>query len=106
TGLVLCAHAPARTSGTYLSAQYKRLAQRRGARRATLAVAHSILTSIYFMLKNHQVYRELGANYFNALNPEAIVKRLTSKLRPFGYEVVPATSTSTSTSTQIPAPAL
>ena len=54
-----------RTKDTYLSAFYQRLAVRRGKKRAIIAVAHSIMRSVFHMLSRHALYRELGANYFD-----------------------------------------
>ena len=81
------AHAAARSRGTYLAAQYQRLAGRRGKKRAILAVAHSILVMAYHMIPDQEPYRELGAAYFDRHRPEATVKRLTGRLRTLGYEV-------------------
>src|SRR5690606_38122420 len=66
--LVDAAHAAARMKGTYLAAQYQRIAARRGKKRAAVAVAHSILVALYHMLKHETTYRDLGANYFDTLN--------------------------------------
>ena len=67
TGLTQLAHAAARTKGTYLSALYRRLAARRGKKRAIMAVAHSIVVSAFHMLSRNEPYQELGANYFDEL---------------------------------------
>ena len=61
------AWAAGRTKGTYLSAQYKRFASRRGSKRAIVAVAHTILGCAYFMIKNHQTYQDLGPDFFDCL---------------------------------------
>src|SRR5438132_1330639 len=58
-------HAAVRTKGTYLSALYQRLAARRGKQRAIIAVAHSMMRSVFHMLSRNEAYRELGANYFD-----------------------------------------
>jgi transposase len=88
TGLVQAAHAAARTRGTYLSAQYHRLAGRRGKKRALMAVAHSILVIAYHLIKRGEDYKDLGGDYFEQKNPEAAVRRLTSRLAQLGYEVI------------------
>src|SRR5438128_692104 len=59
------AHAAVRTKGTYFSALYQRLAARRGKPRTIIAVAHSMMRSVFHMLSRHEAYRELGANYFD-----------------------------------------
>jgi transposase len=75
TALVRAAHSAARTKGTYLSALYHRLVGRRGKKKAIMAVAHSICYSAYHMLLHGTDYHELGADYFDRLNKEAIIKR-------------------------------
>jgi transposase len=85
--LVRAARSAARTKGTYLSALYHRLAARRGANRAAVAVAHAILVSIYHMLKNGTRYQDLGANHFDQLNERAVVSRSVERLEALGYKV-------------------
>lgn len=86
TTLTQAAHAATRTK-TYLSAQYRRLAARRGKKRAIMAVAHSILVMAYHMLTRNEPYREAGADYFDQLRPEATAKRLQKRLETLGYHV-------------------
>lgn len=81
------AHAAARMKDTYLSAQYRRLAARRGKKRAIVAVAHSILVMAYYMLLRNEPYREAGAAFFDQLRPEALAKRLQKRLEGLGYQV-------------------
>ena len=85
--LVEAAHAAGRTRGTYLQAQYKRLAAKRGKKRAKIAVARSILIGIYHMFKRAVPWRELGANYFDQRNPLQLVHRITKRLHSLGYHV-------------------
>jgi transposase len=66
TTLVQAAHAAARTRGTYLSAQYRRLAARRGKKRAILAVAHSMLVMADYMIQRREPYRDAGAAFLIA----------------------------------------
>jgi len=89
-GVVLnqAAHGAAHTKGTYLSAQYHRLAGRRGKKKAIMAVAHSILVIAYHLIKRQEPYRELGGDYFDQRRPEATAKRLVKRLQQLGYEVV------------------
>ena len=75
--LTQLAHAAVRTKGTYLSALYQRLAARRGKNRAIIAVAHSIMVSVFHMLSRNASYRALGANYFDERRRHSIVDRLT-----------------------------
>jgi transposase len=81
------AHAASRTNNTYLSAQYHRLVGRRGKKRALVAVAHSILVIAYHMIKRHEQYCELGADYFDQRRPETTAKRLVYRLEHLGYQV-------------------
>jgi transposase len=85
--LVEAAWAASRTKKTYLSARYRRLAARRGKKRAALAVGHSILIMAYHIVKEQSTYHELGADYFDRLNEQRLVKRLTSRIMSLGYEV-------------------
>lgn len=80
TTLVQAAWAAVRTKGTFLKARYHRLAARRGKKRAIVAIAHSILVSIWHMLSRGATYRELGADYFNQRNKEAKARYLTRQL--------------------------
>ena len=86
---VLCqvAWAAPHTRDTYLSALYRRLAARRGKKRAILAVAHSILVMAYFMSSLKQDYVELGGDYFESLNPNSLRRYLVRRLEHLGYEV-------------------
>jgi transposase len=87
TTLVQAAHAAARTKDTYLSAQYRRLAARRGKKRAILAVAHSMLMMAYYMIQRQEPYREAGADFFDRLQPEDTARRLIKRLESLGYQV-------------------
>lgn len=62
--LVQCAKAAVRVKDSFFKAQYDRLVVRRGANRATVAVAHSMIIAIYHMLKYDAPYRELGAEHY------------------------------------------
>ena len=86
-GLVQAAQAAAHTKDTYLSAQFRRLAARRGVKRAIMAVAHSILVIAYNILERNEPYRELGGNYFDTVKPEITSKRLVQRLENLGYKV-------------------
>ena len=94
-GLVQAAHAAARTKATFLSAQFKRVAKRRGGKRAAMAVAHSLLIIIYHMLRRHQPYRELGEDYYDKLKPEAKVDKLVRQIAKLGYNTTLSPSTAT-----------
>lgn len=85
--LVEAAHAASRAKGTYFYALFHRLAARRGKKRALIAVAHAILIIIYHMLKEGSHYRELGQDYFDRLNRDAVSRRLVRRLESLGYQV-------------------
>lgn len=87
SALVEAARAASRTKDTYLASQYHRIAARRGANRAALAVAHSILTIVYHILKRRQPYIELGANYYEERKRQIVVKQSIKKLEVLGYKV-------------------
>lgn len=88
TALVEAARAAARTKQTYLSAQHHRIAARRGSSRATIAVAHSILSMVYYMLKRRQPYIELGPTYYETHKKDAVVRQAIRKLESLGLEVM------------------
>ena len=71
----------------YLSALYRRLAARRGTKRATIAVAHNLLVIAYYILRDGTCYRDLGPDYFDRLNPEGLRRRLTKRLEGLGFKV-------------------
>jgi transposase len=85
--LAEAAWAASRTKGSYLGAQYRRLAGRRGKKRALMAVAHSLLVIFYHLLKGPVAYRDLGADYFARLHPERLRRCLVKRLEALGYEV-------------------
>jgi transposase len=85
--LVEAARAAARSKGTYLSAQYHRLAARRGAKRAAVAVAHTILVGIYYMIKRDVEWQDLGPDYYDRRNKEAVVRRMLKRLEALGCRV-------------------
>jgi len=85
--LVEAAHAAAHTKNTYLSAQYHRLAARRGKKKAMVAVGHTILVIIYHMLQQQKSYEELGGNYFDERERQDTEKRLVRRLEKLGYQV-------------------
>ena len=87
SALVEAAHAAIHAKDCYLAAQYQRLVLRRGGKKATIAVAHTLLVMIYYLLRDGQDYRELGGNYFDELDRQAVQKRLVRRLERLGYEV-------------------
>jgi transposase len=87
TALVEAAHAAAHTKGTYLAAQYKRIAARRGTGRAAVAVGHSILVIVYHLLRDGVVYQDLGPTWFDRRDRSATVRRTVKRLEALGYRV-------------------
>jgi transposase len=87
TALNQAAHAASHTKDTYLSAQYRRLAARRGKKKAIVALEHTILVIAYHLIKRHEPYRELGGDYFDKRRPEATANRLIKRLEQLGYSV-------------------
>ncbi|WP_276937596.1 IS110 family transposase, partial [Ferrimicrobium acidiphilum] len=86
--IVEAARAAARSKGTYFSAQYSRIARRRGPNKAVVAVANSMLNVVWYLLTNGELYQDLGANYFESHDdPEAQVKRLSRRIEALGFEV-------------------
>jgi transposase len=87
TALVEAAQAAARTKDTYLATQYRRLAARRGAKRAAVAVAHTLLVMAYALLTQGVTYHELGGQYFDERDRQAVQRRLVHRLEALGYAV-------------------
>ena len=87
SALVQAAHAAGRRKDHYLGAQYRRLAARRGKKRAAVAVAHSILVIAYHMIKRGTEYVELGGDYFDKRNRQQVQRRLVKRLEQLGFKV-------------------
>lgn len=86
TLLIQVAYAAGRTQ-TYLGAQFRRLAARRGRKRAAVAVGHSILVIAYHLIQRGEVYQDLGAHYFESQPPEKTKQHLVKRLQQLGYQV-------------------
>ncbi len=82
------AWAASKTKATYLQAQFRRLAAIRGSKRAIIAVASTILTIGYHLLKDGTTYRELGGNYFDKRNLLRTTRRLVKRLEALGHRVI------------------
>ncbi len=85
--LTEAAWAASHAKGTYLQAHYRRLAARRGKKRALVAVGHSLLVVIYHVLKGGVEYQDLGPDYFDRLEPERLRRYLVKRLQGLGYDV-------------------
>jgi transposase len=89
TALIEAANSAAgRTRDSYLNAQYTRVKRRRGHSKAIVAVAHSILLSAYYILRDGKPYEDLGGDYFlRRENPEHLARHLVSQLERLGQHV-------------------
>ena len=85
--LAEAAWAATRRKDSYLAAQYRRLAARRGKKRALVAVGHSLLVVIYHILKHNVEYQDLGPDYFARLEPERLRRYLVKRLQGLGFDV-------------------
>jgi transposase len=85
--LFQCAWAATRKKCSYLQAQFHRIRARRGAKKAIGAVAASMLTAVYHMLKTGTFYQDLGADHFHRRSEPTLIKRLLQKLSSLGYDV-------------------
>ena len=82
-----CAWAAIRKTGSYLQAQFHRLRARRGTKKAICAVAASMLTAAYHMLKDGTEYQDLGANHFDQRSKQSQARRLIKRLQDLGIAV-------------------
>lgn len=87
TLLIQCAWAAARTKNSYYRAQFHRIRSRRGAKKAAVAVAASILTAIWHMLTNDVDFKDLGSTFFDKRDEAKLVNRLTRRFADLGYDV-------------------
>jgi transposase len=74
-------------SQTYLGAQYRRIAHRRGGKRAAIAVAHSILIIAYYLIRDETTYQDLGPNYFDQRDKEKVIRRCAHRIEQLGKKV-------------------
>jgi transposase len=84
---VQCAWAAVKKKDSYLQAQFYRIRARRGPKKAIIAVAASILTAIYHMLKDGTMYQDLGCKHFDRRSTDQQKKRLVRRLADLGYAV-------------------
>jgi transposase len=86
--LTQAAWAASHTKASYLSSQFRRLAGRRGKKRALVATAHTLLEIISYVIKDGVVYEELGADYLDHLHPERLTRSLVKRLERLGHRVI------------------
>jgi transposase len=84
--LVQAAWAASRSKNTYLASQYRHLA-RRGQKKTSVAVAHSMLVIFYHMLKDGKQYADLGADWFDRLEPQRLTRYYVKRLESLGHKV-------------------
>ena len=70
---------------TYLGAQYARLSQRRGKKKAAMAVGHSILVAAYHIIRDRVLYRDLGPDRFDRLASERLTRHYVHRLEQLGH---------------------
>lgn len=87
TTMVQCAWSAVRMKGTYFHAQFLRLKRRLDKRKAICAVAAAMLTTVYHMLKDGTLYRDLGPDHFDSRDKQAASLRLVKQLARLGYDV-------------------
>ena len=85
--LVQCAWAAVRKNNTYLQGQFRRLRARRGEKTAIIAVAASLLTAVYHMLRSATPYRDAGADGFTIRDKAKLASALARRIRNLGYQV-------------------
>lgn len=85
--LTQCAWAAAHTKNTYFSSLYRRLAARRGKKRAIIAVAHALLQVIYHVLDRRLMYEDLGSDYFDHVDAQRKARYHVKRLESLGYAV-------------------
>ncbi len=85
--LTQVAKSSAQSKNSFFHAQYQRIAVKRGKNRATMAVAHSILIAIYYMLKNNEDFHDLGSEYYNQFNTDKKINSYLKKLEELGYKI-------------------
>jgi hypothetical protein len=86
--LIEAAQGAARTKNTYLRAQYEQIKRRHGHNKAIVAVAHSILVTVYYKLRDNVAYHDLGGDYFaRRSDPERMTRRLIAQLERLGHKV-------------------
>jgi transposase len=86
--VVQAAWAASHAKGTYLAARYRRVCRRRGPKRALLAVGHTLLVIVYQVLKRRAPYRELGADFYDRLEPQRLARYLVRRLEQLGHKVI------------------
>jgi transposase len=87
TLMVQAAWSAIKVKNGYPRAQFLRLRARRGAKKAIVAVAASLLTAVYYMLRDGAPYRDLGIGYFDKHDRSRVARRFVARLQQLGYNV-------------------
>lgn len=82
-----CAWAASRTKDTFISSRYKRLAGRRGKKRALVATGNQLLKIVYHILKDKTHYKELGADYVDERRKSHLIKHHLDALKELGVDM-------------------
>lgn len=85
--LVVCAHGASLAKNSYFSALYKRISSHRGKKRALVAVAHSILETIYYLLTRKTEYVDLGNDYFDNNDKSRKINTCVNRLKKLGIDI-------------------
>jgi transposase len=85
--LIECGWAASRSKQSYFGAQFRHLVRRRGAKKAAVAVGHSLLVAAYHILRDDVEYRDLGADHFDRLNHHRLTDYHVQRLEQLGYQV-------------------
>jgi len=85
--LIEASHGASRSKKTYLCAHYHRIAARRGKKKALVAVAHSVLVIAYHIISRREPYKDLGPNYFDDRDRDAVQRRCVRRLEQLGFKV-------------------
>jgi len=87
SAIVEAANAAGKKKDCYLSTMYRRLAGKRGKKRALIAVARTILQTCYYMIQRGSKYRDLGADYYDRRDPHGLARRLANRIQKLGFAV-------------------
>lgn len=87
TALVQAAWSAIKVKDSYLRAQFFRIKSRRGPKKAILAVAASMLTAVYYILRDGSTYKDLTGEHFATLDRDKQAHRLVQQLSRLGYRV-------------------
>ena len=85
--LVEAAQAAGRTKATYVGTQYRRMTRTKGAKRAAVIVAHTLVVDLWYMLQRHQPYVDLGVDYFDQRDRDRVQRQAVKRLEALGYQV-------------------